>query len=132
MPTSEVGFLTKLLEVGKDVGTPIGIIFIMIIMWQFLNVFKELVKFAIDAGKKFLDRHFQHIDSLEKELQEIVKVSNANSEKLSQTLSTVNSSITALSAHTTQNVQEIKPIGAVLAEVKQVIKHCENNSKGRD
>lgn len=135
MPTTEVGLVAKIVEIGKEVGTPVGIIFIMVVTWQFLLIIKELAAFGIDVGKQFLARHFQHMDCIENELKEIVKTGNTNTERLSQTLSTVNASVTALAAITTQNVQEIKPMNTSLVKVEQALEHCKNfanNLKGRD
>lgn len=130
MPTAEVSMVTKIIEIGKEVGTPVGVLFIMIIMWQFLVVFKELAYFGIEIGKKFMERHFQHIDTLEKNLQDTAKTNSADMDKVVQTLSTVNSSVSALTANMAQNNQKLKPLSTTVTKLEQAITHCQN--QGRD
>lgn len=131
MPTSEVSLITKVLEIGKDLGTPLGIMFIMLMMWQFLTIFKELTKFSVEAATKFLDRHFKHIDSMEIAIQENDKTATTNTEQFIKAIDAMNSTVAMLNKITEQNTAELKPLIAALVKVESTIRHCEDNKGSR-
>ena len=119
--------LTQIFAFGKEIGAPLAVILFVIILVWLLIIFKNLADKAIEVLVKFTDRHFAHIDSLEKEVQENSKTNTANSEKLATTLSTVNASITALTAYANQTTQKLEPLGTALVRLEQVMKQCEKN-----
>lgn len=109
--------MDKLLEIGQQAGTPIAYLVIAYFAWQMLIIVT-----------KFADRHFQHIDTMEKSLQEIAKNNTENTQHLTQALSALNQSVATQNQLTTQVVGELKPLMTLMIELKQVIKHCENRN----
>ncbi|MDD4292208.1 MAG: hypothetical protein PHX51_08270 [Clostridia bacterium] len=129
---SEVSVFTKLLEVGKDVGAPIAVLFLMFLMWQFLTIFKDFSKGAIEAFTKFLDRHFTHVDNLEKEIQDMNKQLVNNQDKTVQATNALSQAVSILNQLTTQNIQEIKPLVTGVTLLEKAISNChaDNNKRG--
>lgn len=110
--------MEKLLEFSQQAGTPIAYIVIVYFAWQLFIIVQ-----------KFSERHFQHIDTMEKELQEISKNATENTKQLAQALSALNQSVAAQNQLTAQNISELKPLTAMMARLEQLIEFCKDHNK---
>lgn len=109
--------METLLDYSQKAGTPIAYLVIIYFAWQLFIIVQ-----------KFSERHFQHIDTMEKELQEMSKNNTENTKQLSQALSALNQSVAAQNQLTAQNISELKPLVAMMARLEQLIEYCKNHS----
>lgn len=105
--------LGPIFDYGAKAGTAISFIFIMILLWEAFRIFKL-----------FVEKHFQHVDTLEKTIADNEKNSDTAIQALTQTIGTLNSTILLNNQSILQALSEFKSMNAAIAEIKQATSRC--------
>lgn len=123
--------MDKLLEIGQAAGTPIAYLVIIIFAYKLFDIVATFIKTMSEIVVKFVDKHFTHIDTLEKEIQETSRTYSENTKQFTQALNALNQVVVLLNQSVTQNTQEVKPLIQAIAKVENTIRHCEQMASKR-
>ena len=105
--------LGPIFDYGAKAGTAISFIFIMILLWEAFRIFRI-----------FIEKHFEHVKTLEETIAENEKNSNTAIQALTQTIGTLNSTIQLNNQSILQALSEFKSMNAAIAEIKQATSRC--------
>jgi uncharacterized protein YoxC len=130
--------MDKLLEFGQVAGTPIAYLVIILFAYKLFELVTSFITTMNTAVGKFVDKHFTHIDNMEKELQESNrinqennKINTDNTKQFTQAINAL-TQVVSLQTQTTNNItHEIKPLTQSITKVEQTIRHCEQMATRR-
>jgi hypothetical protein len=123
--------MDKLLEIGQASGTPIAYLVIILFAYKLFDIVATFIKTMSEIVVKFTEKHFTHIDNMEKRIQEISVTNSDNTKQFTQALNALNQIVTIQGQATSQNTQEVKPLVAAVNRVEQTIRHCEQMAAKR-
>jgi len=101
------------IEYGSKAGTAISFVFIMYLLYSAFQVFKI-----------FIEKHFEHVTKLEQIISDNEKNSDTAIQALTQTISTLNSTIQLNNQSMLQALSEFKTMNTAVAEIKQATSRC--------
>lgn len=123
--------MEQLVEIGKSAGTPLAYLVIIVFAYKLFDIVANFIKTMSEIVVKFVDKHFTHIDTLEKEVQETSRIYSENTKQFTQALNALNQVVVLLNQSVTQNTQELKPLIQVIGKVESTIRHCEQMAAKR-
>lgn len=123
--------MEQLVEIGKSAGTPLAYLVIIVFAYKLFDIVANFIKTMSEIVVKFVDKHFTHIDTLEKEVQETSRTYSENTKQFTQALNALNQVVVLLNQSVTQNTQELKPLIQVIGKVESTIRHCEQMAAKR-
>lgn len=123
--------MDKILEIGQAAGTPVAYLVIILFAYKLFDIVATFIKTMSEIVVKFTEKHFTHIDNMEKRIQEISVTNSDNTKQFTQALNALNQIVTIQGQATSQNTQEVKPLVAAVNKVEQTIRHCENMAAAR-
>jgi len=123
--------MEKILELGQSAGTPIAYLVIIVFAYKLFDIVATFIKTMSEIVVKFVDKHFTHIETLEKEQQETSRTYSENTKQFTQALNALNQVVVLLNQSMTQNTQELKPLAQIIGKVENAIRHCEQIASKR-
>lgn len=123
--------MEQLVEIGKSAGTPLAYLVIIVFAYKLFDIVANFIKTMSEIVVKFVDKHFTHIDTLEKEVQETSRIYSENTKQFTQALNALNQVVVLLNQSVAQNTQELKPLIQVIGKVESTIRHCEQMAAKR-
>lgn len=123
--------MDKLLEIGQSAGTPLAYLVIIVFAYKLFDIVAKFISTMSEIAIKFADKHFTHIDTLEKEVQETSRTYSENTKQFTQALNALNQVVVLLNQSVAQNTQEVKPLIQAISKVESTIRHCEQMASKR-
>ena len=123
--------MDKILEIGQAAGTPLAYLVIIVFAYKLFEIVAKFITTMSEVVGKFVDKHFTHIDNMERELQEITKTNSENTRQFTQAINALNQVVSLQNQSTNQTTQELKPLTTAVNKVETAIRHCEQMAAAR-